>query len=315
MNKKIRNVAVLGAGTMGVGIGLLFAMKGYPVKLIYSCDQDKNSAPLERMKRALNILCDNDVVDPSKVDAILSNVTITDDLATGANFADIIFECIIENLTIKQDFFKKLDALCDEDTILASNTSAISITEIAETSKNKSRIIGTHYWNPPYLIPLVEVVKTKDVSEDTVNRVCELLDDAGKKPVIVNKDVPGFLANRMQHALFREALYIIEQGIAEPKAVDDAIKYGFGMRLGIMAPVGVMDMGGLDLTYAIHDYLFKDLCNDREPAAILKEKIDEGKLGFKTGEGLMSWTGEEIDHEKEQLTENLIKVARVLGRL
>lgn len=315
MIKKIRNVAILGAGTMGAGIGLLFAMKGYPVKIIFSCEQDKASNPLGRMQESLKILSDNMVVDSSKFDEIMANVTFTENLEEGAAFADIIFECIIENLSIKQDFFKRLDEICSEDTILASNTSAISITDIAETSKNKSRIIGTHYWNPPYLIPLVEVIKTEFVSESTVERVCELLNDAGKKPVVVNKDVPGFLANRMQHALFREALYIIEQGIAEPKAVDDAIKYGFGMRLGIMAPVGVMDMGGLDLTYAIHEYLFKDLCNATTPSALLTEKLNEGKLGFKSGEGLMAWTEEEIRHERTQLTENLIKVARVLDRL
>ncbi|MBF4694717.1 3-hydroxyacyl-CoA dehydrogenase family protein [Fusibacter ferrireducens] len=315
MSKKLKNIAILGAGTMGVGIGLLFAMKDYPVKLIYSCEQDKTSNPLGRMHESLKILSNNGVVDRSKMDAIMANVSTTDNLEEGATFADIIFECIIEDLSIKQDFFKKLDEMCTEDTVLASNTSAISITEIAETSENKSRIIGTHFWNPPFLIPLVEVIKTEFVSEDTVNRVHELLEEAGKKPVIVNKDVPGFLANRMQHALFREALYIIEQGIAEPSAVDDAIKYGFGMRLGIMAPVGVMDMGGLDLTYAIHEYLFKDLCNDTKPAAILSQKLSEGKLGFKSGEGLMTWTQEKIAQERKHLTEDLIKVARALDRL
>ncbi len=315
MTKKIRNIAVLGAGTMGAGIGLLFAIKGYPVKLIFSCDYDKESDPIGRIKESLEILCDNAVVDRSKFDEIMGHITVTEDIQEGADFADIVFECIIEDLSIKQEFFKKLDELCSEDTILASNTSAISITEIAKKSKNKSRIIGTHYWNPPYLIPLVEVIKTEDVSDKTVNRVCELLNDAGKKPVIVNKDVPGFLANRMQHSLFREALYIIEQGIAEPQAVDDAIKYGFGMRLGILAPVGVMDMGGLDLTYSIHDYLFKDLCNDVTPASILTEKMKAGKFGFKTGEGLMKWSEDEIKQERKQLTENLIKVARVLERI
>jgi 3-hydroxybutyryl-CoA dehydrogenase len=132
---------------------------------------------------------------------------------------------------------------------------------------------------------------------------------------VVNKDVPGFLANRMQHALFREALYIIERGIADPKAVDDAIKYGFGMRMGIMAPVAIMDMGGLDLTFSIHNYLFKDLNRSIEPSPVLTKKLMEGKLGFKTGEGLLPWTQDQIDYEKRNLTEKMIKVARVLDRL
>ena len=142
--------------------------------------------------------------------------------------SDIVFEGIIEKLEIKQDYFAKMDAIFPVSTILATNTSAISITEIAEKSVHKERIIGTHYWNPAYLVPLVEVIKTKYVSDETVQATYDLLKEAGKRPVIVKKDVPGFLANRMQHALFREALNIIEQDIADPADVDDAIKYGFG---------------------------------------------------------------------------------------
>lgn len=315
MKKVINKIAVLGAGTMGAGIGQLFAMKGFDVMLIYTCDADKNSDPPARIRASLEILKDNQVVTTEEIPEIMDRIRITESLEEAAGFADIIFECIIEDLTIKQNYFSELDRLCPLETILASNTSAISITEIAEKAVHKERIIGTHYWNPAYLIPLVEVVKTVHVSEDTVERTCEVLSKAGKRPVLVNKDVPGFLANRMQHALFREALYIIEQGIADPKAVDEAIKYGFGMRMGIMAPVTIMDMGGLDLTYSIHSYLFKDLNNSAEPASILSDKMKEGKFGFKSGEGLLPWTQEEIEFERKNLTERLIKVARALDRL
>ena len=315
MNKEIKNIAILGAGTMGAGIGQLFAMKGFGVMLIYTCDADRNSDPPGRIKSSLEILRENQVLTEEEIQSALDRISITESIEEAAKFADIIFECIIEDLKIKQSYFAELDRLCPKETILASNTSAISITEIAAKAVNKDRIIGTHFWNPACLIPLVEVVKTVYVSEETVERTCDILTKAGKKPVVVQKDVPGFLANRMQHALFREALYIIEQGIADPKAVDDAIKYGFGMRMGIMAPVGIMDMGGLDLTYSIHNYLFKDLNNSIEPSPVLIEKMEQGKLGFKTGEGLLPWTEEEIDYEKRNLTEKLIKVARVLDRL
>ena len=208
-----------------------------------------------------------------------------------------------------------MDKIFPVSTILATNTSAIGITEIAEKSVHKERIIGTHYWNPAYLVPLVEVIKTKYVSEQVVKDTYELLAEAGKRPVIVKKDVPGFLANRMQHALFREALSIIEQDIADPQDVDDAIKYGFGMRLGICAPVEVMDMGGLDLTYNIHEYLFPHLENAVTPSKLLTENIAKGNLGFKTGQGLMTWSEEQVKEANKELTEGLIKVARVLGRL
>lgn len=312
MKKDIKNIAILGAGTMGAGIGQLFAMKGFSVLLIYTCEADKNSDPLGRIKNSLEILKDNEVVASEEIPKIIKRIRITESVEEAAEFADIIFECIIEDLQIKQHYFSELDRLCPAETILASNTSAISITQIAEKAVRKERIIGTHFWNPPYLIPLVEVIKTVYVSEGVVQDTCRILEEAGKKPVVVNKDVPGFLANRMQHALFREALYIIEQGIAEPESVDDAIKYGFGMRMGIMAPVTVMDMGGLDLTFSIHNYLFKDLNNSAEPSPLLVKKIKEGKLGFKTGEGLRHWTQEEIDSEKKNLTEKLIKVVNVL---
>lgn len=315
MKKDIKNVAILGAGTMGAGIGQLFAMRGFQVMLIYTCDADKNSDPPGRIRTSLEILQENQVITADEIPEIMSRINITESLEEAAGFADIIFECIIEDLEIKQNYFAELDRLCPKETILASNTSAISITEIAEKSVGKERIVGTHFWNPAYLIPLVEVIRTVHVSDETVERTCDLLSVAGKKPVVVNKDVPGFLANRMQHALFREALYIIEQGIADAKAVDDAIKYGFGMRMGIMAPVTIMDMGGLDLTYSIHNYLFKDLNSSKEPSPLLTEKMGQGKLGFKSGEGLLPWTEEEMNFEKRNLTEKLIKVARVLDRL
>ncbi len=315
MKNEINNIAILGAGTMGAGIGQLFAMKGFQVMLVYTCDSDYESNPPERIEKSLEILKDNQVITADEIPSIMERISVTDSLEEAAKFADIVFECIIEDLAVKQDYFCKLDELCPTGTILASNTSAISITEIASKAIHKERIIGTHFWNPAYLVPLVEVIKTQFVSEDTVNRTFDLLTRAGKKPVLVNKDVPGFLANRMQHALFREALYIIEQGIADPKSVDDAIKYGFGMRMGIMAPVAIMDMGGLDLTYSIHKYLFKYLNNSENPSEILLEKLKQNKLGFKTGEGLLPWSTEEIDYEKRNLTEKLIKVARALDRL
>ena len=158
-------------------------------------------------------------------------------------------------------------------------------------------------------MPLVEVVKTKYVSEDVVNATYALLEEAGKSPVIVQKDVPGFLANRMQHALFREAISIVENGIATPEDVDKAIKNGFGMRLGVMAPFET------DLTYSIHEYLFPHIENSTEPSPLLKQKLDEGKLGFKSGEGFEKWSPERIDEFQKNLNEGLVKVARALGKL
>lgn len=310
-----KKVAVLGAGKMGLGIAQLFATKGHQVKVIYVYDDKVRCDAAAVIRDNLSVLVKNDVLTQKEADDAASRVSFVDTIEEVADFADIVFEGIIENLEIKQDYFAKMDQIFPVSTILATNTSAISITEIAEKSVHKERIIGTHYWNPAYLVPLVEVIKTKYVSEETVKATYDLLEEAGKKPVIVKKDVPGFLANRMQHALFREALSIIENDIADPADVDDAIKYGFGMRLGICAPVEVMDMGGLDLTYSIHKYLFPHIENSTTPSRLLTENIEKGNLGFKTGKGLMEWSEEDVKKANEELTEGLIKVAKALGRL
>lgn len=312
-NKK--KVAVLGAGVMGTGIAQTFAMKGHEVKIIYVYDDKARAKPIETMNAGLQLLADNQVINQKEIPQILSKVSCTESLEEAAEFADIIFECIVENLEVKQDYFARLDALCPQATILATNTSAISVTEIAEKSVHKERIIGTHFWKPAYLMPLVEVIKTKYVSERVVEETYQLLEEANKSPVIVQKDVPGFLANRMQHALFREAISIVENGIATAEDVDKAIKNGFGMRLGVMAPMEVIDSGGIDLTYSIHQYLFPHIENSAKPSQLLKEKLDQGKLGFKTGEGFIKWSQEDIEKSQKNLNEGLIKVARALGKL
>lgn len=310
-----KKVAVLGAGVMGTGIAQLFATKGYPVTIIYVYDDIVRANPIETMKENLKVLCDNGVIKEEEIPSILENVTCTEDMEAAAKSADIIFECIVEDLATKQEYFKKLDELCAPETILATNTSVISVTEIAEKSIHKERIIGTHFWKPAYIIPLVEVVKTENVSEKVVKETYDLFEAAGKKPVIVEKDVPGFLANRMQHALFREAISIVENGIATPADVDKAIKYGFGMRLGVMAPMEVIDSGGIDLTYSIHKYLFPHIENSTTPSPMMKKLLDDGKLGFKTGEGFQKWSPEDIQQSQKNLIEGLIKVEKALGRL
>ena len=287
-NKK--NVAVLGAGVMGTGIAQLFASKGYPVTIIYVYDDIVRAKPLETMQENLKILCDNDVMREDEIPSILENVTCTEDMEAAAKSADIIFECIVEDLATKQEYFKKLDEICAPETILATNTSVISVTEIAEKSIHKERIIGTHFWKPAYIIPLVEVVKTEHVSEKVVNETFSLLQEAGKKPVIV-QDAPGFALNRIQLAVLRECLHIVEQGIATPEAVDDVMKYGLGMRYACLGPFEVCDLGGLDIFYNIASYLFEDLADEKAPFGMLADRFEKGQYGVKTAAGFYDYAG------------------------
>jgi 3-hydroxybutyryl-CoA dehydrogenase len=221
-----------------------------------------------------------------------------------------VVEAVLEKLDLKQTIFKELDALCPPDTILATNTSVISITEIAQKSNHRGRIVGTHFWNPPYLIPLVEVIRGDESDQETIDRTFDLLQGVGKHPVRVQKDTPGFVGNRLQHALWREAISIVEHGIADAATVDECIRYGFGLRLPALGPLENADMVGTDLTLAIHDYILKYLEHSPNPSLLLKEKVKQGKLGFKSGEGFQKWSAEDAQKSRKALVEYLLEVTR-----
>jgi 3-hydroxybutyryl-CoA dehydrogenase len=216
-------------------------------------------------------------------------------------------------MSLKQDIFQKLDKICKPDAILATNTSVMSPTEIASTSNGRERILGTHWWNPPFLIPLVEVVQTPETASWVIDTTMALHRAIGKRPVHAKKDVPGFIANRLQHALWREAISIVERGIADSKTVDESLKYGPGFRLAIMAPLENADMVGLDLTLSIHNYVLKYLEDSHEPSPILKEKVDKGELGFKSGgNGFQQWTPDEQKALRANMLEYLIEATKAM---
>lgn len=299
------SVAVIGAGLMGHGIAQIFALSGREVWL-----SDLNEQMLEKalinIRSNLAIFVKNELVSPERIDPALALIKTTTSIEQAASGADYVVEAVSENSELKQSIFKQLDAICPPETILSTNTSVISITEIAAMANNRSRIVGTHFWNPPHLIPLVEVVPGDDTAPETVERTYSLLVEVGKHPVRVKHDVPGFVGNRLQHALWREALSIVDQGIAEAAEVDEVVKMGFGIRLPVLGPLENADLVGLDLTYAVHDYLLKHLETSSDPAPILKRNIDQGHLGFKSGSGLQNWTEKNIADTRSRLADHLI---------
>ncbi|HVI39911.1 MAG TPA: 3-hydroxyacyl-CoA dehydrogenase family protein, partial [Anaerovoracaceae bacterium] len=216
------------------------------------------------------------------------------------------------DMELKQNLFRDIEPLCKETCILATNTSVMSITEIASKCKDRSRIVGTHFWNPPYLIPLVEVVKGNDTSEETMDVTYEYLKKVGKKPVKCQKDVPGFIANRLQHAIWREALSIVEHGIADAATVDEALRYGPGLRWPILGILENADMIGLDLSLNIQRYIVKYLEDSHEPSKLLQDLVAKGDLGFKTGKGYQTWTPEQAAASNKRLREYLIEVTKDL---
>jgi 3-hydroxybutyryl-CoA dehydrogenase len=305
---EIKKVAVLGAGLMGNGLCQVFAKDAGTSVVLRS--RSKKQYPFWAVRANVNILVANDAMTEDEATAILSRISFTDDLAEALADADLVVECVPENREIKQNLFRDIEPLVREDAILATNTSVISITEIASKTKKRDRVVGMHFWNPPYLIPLVEVVKGAETSPDVMDTAYHYLKRIGKKPVKCMKDVQGFIANRLQHAIWREALYMVEAGIADAATVDEALKYGPGLRwphLGILENV---DMIGTGLALDIQRGVLPYLADNKEPSALLEKLVSEGKLGFKTGEGYRKWTPEEADARNRALREYLIHVTR-----
>jgi 3-hydroxybutyryl-CoA dehydrogenase len=307
MANSIRNITVFGPGMMGSGIAQVFA-GNEELKVTIFIREKFEYECMDKIKSNLQVLKENGVITEEKIKGILDRISLTEDLQEAVKDADFIVECIPENMELKQDLFKRLEPICKDTTIFATNTSVMSITEISEKVKDKSRLVGTHFWNPPYLIPLVEVIKSDYTSDEVMDKTMELLKKVEKHPIRVNKDVPGFVANRLQHALWREAISIVERGIADAATVDEAIKYSFGLRLPVLGPMENSDMVGTDLTLSIHSYILKHLENSTEPSPILKEKVEAGDLGFKTGKGFQEWSADQAKKSNEGLRDYLIKV-------
>jgi len=305
--ERAERVAVIGGGMMGAGVAQVFAAAGHRVVL-----QDLYPAALERapgvIRGNLSLLAEHGLFAADGVEAALARVCTTTDLAAAADGADFVIECVFEDLALKQDVFEQLDNACPPETILCTNTSVMSISEIGARTRHKERVVGTHFWNPPYLIPLVEVVRTEQVDPEVVERTMALLRTVGKHPIDCKKDVPGFVANRLQHALWREAISIVEHGIADAATVDESIRFGPGLRLPILAPMENADMVGLDLTLAIHDYILPHLESSGEPSPLLKGKVAAGDLGFKSGRGFQEWSAEDADASRRRLVEYLVHI-------
>lgn len=304
---KGESIAVVGSGLMGHGIAQIFATAGHPVTVV-DPNTDSLNTVKERIRANLIIMVEHGVKLGDEPEAIIERVQTTPNLETGCRRVALVIEAVFEDMTLKQQVFAELDGLCPPTTVLCSNTSVMSITEIASKSQHRERIIGTHFWNPPYLIPLVEVVRTEEAADWCIDATCDLLKQAGKHPVRVHRDVPGFVGNRLQHALWREAFAIIDEGICDPATVDEVIRNGFGLRLPILGPVENADMVGLDLTLAIHDYILKYLNSDPTPSKTLQAKVAQQQLGFKSGSGFLEWSEAEIATSRERLANYLLDV-------
>lgn len=301
----IKNISVLGTGTMGHAIALLSAQAGLNV-VMYGRSQESLDKGFNNIRNSLKQLKEEGKLTDESCEEIISRIKGVKTIEEASKGADLIIESLAENLELKQDIFKQLDEICSPKVILATNTSGLSPTAIAKDTKYPERVVVAHFWNPPQLIPLVEVVPGEKTSQETVEKTMEWVEFIGKKAVKMEKECLGFIGNRLQMALLREALYIVEQGYAKPEEVDKAIEYGHGRRLSTTGPLCSADLGGLDIFYNISTYLLKDLCNSTESSKLLKDKVDNGQLGSKSGEGFYNWPAEVLEKRQKERAEVLL---------
>lgn len=304
----MERTGVLGAGIMGHSIALNLAWAGRETSL-WGTDEGE----LERAKREIGDKIERLTAgglvkeEPERIAARIRYTTSLEDAADGVTF---LIEAIPEQLELKQQFYKRLDEMCAPSVVLASNTSGLRPSDIAACMKHPERMTVTHFWNPAHLIPLVEVVRGKHTSRETVDRALALLRAIGKKPIEVKKEVPGFVANRLQYALFREAQHILEEGVADLEDIDAAVVYSIGRRLPVTGPFMTADMGGLDVFHSISEYLFRDLSKAEGSLSLMRSLVEQGKYGIKSDAGFYAWGAaqkQEFSRKREELLIRFLK--------
>ena len=305
----IAQIAVIGAGLMGHGIAQEFANAGYRVHL-HDVTNEQLDMARTQIEKNLNVLAENAIIETESISPTLQRIQTDTELEAVAENADFVVEAVIENLALKQQVFEKLDAICPPHAILASNTTALMPSQIGVNAKRKDKILNTHYFNPPYLIPLVELIRSPDTSDETLTITFELFTTIGKTPAIIEKEVPGFVGPRLQAALIREAFAIVEQGIASAETVDLVVRNSFGRRLSVAGPFEVFELAGWDLVLAAFEELYKDLNSSPDINPLLREMVDTGQLGVKSGQGFYNWTDQGIQELRDRMNNALIQQAK-----
>ena len=289
----IERVAIIGVGIMGTGLAAEWAAGGRTVTL-YGREASRTAIGVERATVALRALERGGLLGEGGLEAALDRITTATDLATAVDGADFVQESVPERLDLKRELFAELDRLCRPTTVLASNTSGLPISRIAEGMAGAARIVGVHYLNPPHLMPPVEVIPGERTAPEVVERIRTALLELGKSPLLVRREVPGFLWNRLQFALAREAFWLVENGVATMEEVDLAMRRGLGRRWSIAGPFASLDLGGIDTMASVAAYLFPELSDADKTPEFLDRRIAAGQYGAKTAEGFYPWPADKL---------------------
>ncbi len=304
----IQRIAIIGLGTMGPGMAARLARGGLHVTAY-----DVAPAAIERARSMLGVaetvLDSLGVAAPS---AGAGSVRFTDDIGDAVAGADLVIENVPENISIKAEVYRAIDGLIPSDTIVASDTSGIPITKLQAHISHPERMVGMHWSNPPHIIPMIEVIAGEKTAPQTVATIRDLIRSIGLLPVVVKKDVPGFVENRVLYALLREAVDLVERGVIEPEDLDTCVSWGIGYKIAVIGPMALLDMAGLDIYKSVSSFLNADLSNRDDVAPMVLERTNASKFGIKSGEGMFSYTPEQTETLQADRARKLVAVRRIL---
>ena len=289
----IKKVAVIGTGTMGPGIAQVLAQHEIEVQ-IFDIDPEQLKKARETLGANLKLMEQAGMLSDIGAADARNRIQNAAGLTDAVRDADLVIEVIPEVMDLKARLLSELDEICGPDTILASNTSGLSITKMAQATQRPEKVVGMHWWNPPIIIPVIEIVKGESTGEDVLQTIDNLIRKIGKVPVLVKKDVPGFLGNRLQYALMREAIALLNEGVASAEDIDTMIKAGIGFKFPVMGPLETIDMAGLDIYYRVSQYLNKDLDKSDGASPIVAKMVEQGDLGLKSGKGFYDYSNQDI---------------------
>lgn len=304
----IKRVAIIGLGTMGPGMAARLARGGVEVAA-YDISADALERARNMMTAANGVLDGLGIAAPAEGAA---SIRFTEDLADAVKDADLVIENVPEKEEIKASVYKQIDGMVSTDTIVASDTSGIPITKLQAHISNPSRMVGMHWSNPPHIIPMIEVIRGEQTAMETVETIRDFIKSLGLLPVLLKKDVPGFVENRVLYALLREVVDLVERDVIEPEDIDTCVSWGIGYKLAVVGPMALLDMAGMDIYHSVSSFLNEDLCDRKDVAPLVRDQIAAGKLGIKSGEGVYSYTPESIAELQPERARKLVAIRRIL---
>lgn len=304
-----RSVLIVGAGTMGHGIAVCFVDAGWRVVLVDPADTALARAR-SSVTSALDLFCRIDGSPDSRREEALDRLSTM--VGMPDRVPDFAIETVPEDLDLKRRVLREIESRAASDAVICSNTSALEISSLAEGMRHPERFLGTHFWNPPYILPCVEVVPGRRTEQAVVERTVDVLRQVGRRPVALKRDLPGFVGNRLQHAMQREAMAIVESGAISPEDLDDIVRNSFGLRAALLGPFERADLGGIDVTTRVQEYLLPFLEDAKIPSGLLTDRVERGDLGAKTGRGFFDWDEEKVRRRVETRDEVLLHIVRLL---